>query len=31
MDVFLSLITVTGTLSYLLALTAAELKDLRKQ
>ena len=31
MDIFLSLITVTGALSYLLALTAAELKDLRKQ
>jgi len=31
MDVFLSVITVTGALAYLLALTAAEIKDLRKQ
>jgi len=29
MDVFLSVITVTGALVYLLALTAAELRDLR--
>ena len=29
MDVFLSVITVTGALTYLLALTVAELRDLR--
>jgi hypothetical protein len=28
MDVFLSVITVTGALTYLLVLTAAELRDL---
>jgi hypothetical protein len=31
MDVFLSVITVAGALTYLLALAATELKDLRKQ
>ncbi len=29
MDVFLSVITVTGALTYLLVLTAAELRGLR--
>jgi hypothetical protein len=31
MDVSLSVITVTGALTYLLVLTAAELRDLRQQ